>query len=792
MLRILLSLSLAGLFVANSAWSGGASIKGMVKESETGVPIPFATIQIEGTKISSAADENGRFVLRYVPSGHYTLVVSSVGYATSTEPINVNDDRALEFDFELVSTPLETAGIVVTGTLTPRYLREAPVHTEVITRASIEDKSAHSIFEALEGEAGVRVEQQCQGCNFTILRMQGLGADHTQVLLDGQPVYSGLAGVYGLQQLSTADIDQIEIVKGAGSALYGSNAVAGAINIISSIPRKTEGSIGIEMGEHGTNKYEITANVRKDNLGVFLFAQQSEGSEIDETGDKNSSGGVYKPDGWIDRVRSNAKNAGFNLFFDDVLASDQLVLRGRVLNEERQGGWLTDNLFENPFSPGAERIITDRNTVQLDYHVWLPSADEVSVNVTLTQHKRDATNDTFLGDYEEAKGESPPVELLRPYIAEEQLLVASLNLVHPLHRQHRLLAGVQFSHDNLDERGMYMDIDTQEAYTSTSEKEATDIGAYLQDEFRVTDRLEIVGGLRFDYHSSTDNFRGSGNVMSQGLQPLEYEETTINPRLAVKYSATRALVLRGAIGSGFRVPYGFSEDLHLCSGSPRVYKGSALEPEKSLSYSISADYTKARWNAGLNLYRTELKDAIAFAEADNEVADLGYTYQWENIDDAFVMGCEFNGSLALTTDIAVDVRLEYFKGEYDNPRNDWVGTEFEQVSKNISRYPEISGGLKVKYTPSTWSLVLDTDYKGKMFLDLTEPADPADVKIHETESFVVLNAKVSKTLFDRYNLYIGARNLTDYTQKEKHVDDAAFMYAPVYGRIMYAGLRLAL
>ncbi|MCK4461712.1 MAG: TonB-dependent receptor, partial [candidate division Zixibacteria bacterium] len=331
-----------------------------------------------------------------------------------------------------------------------------------------------------------------------------------------------------------------------------------------------------------------------------------------------------------------------------------------------------------------------------------------------------------------------------------------------------------------------------EAYTSTSEKEATDIGVYLQDEFRVTDRLEIVGGLRFDYHSSEDNFRGSGNVMPQGLQPLEYDETTINPRLAVKYSATRALVLRGAVGSGFRVPYGFSEDLHLCSGSPRVYKGNTLEPEKSLSYSISADYTKARWNAGLNLYRTELKDAIAFAEADNEVADLGYTYQWENIDDAFVMGCEFNASYALTTDIAVDVRLEYFKGEYDNPRDDWVGTEFEQVSKNISRYPEISGGLKVKYTPSTWSLVLNTDYTGKMFLDLTEPADPGDVKIHETESFVVLNAKISKTLFDRYNLYIGAKNLTDYTQKEKHVDDAAFMYAPVYGRIMYAGLRLAL
>ena len=86
--------------------------------------------------------------------------------------------------------------------------------------------------------------------------------------------------------------------------------------------------------------------------------------------------------------------------------------------------------------------------------------------------------------------------------------------------------------------------------------------------------------------------------------------------------------------------------------------------------------------------------------------------------------------------------------------------------------------------------MIDADYKGKMYIDLTEPANPSNVKIHETESFVIINTKISKDIFDRYNVYVGARNLTDYTQEEKHIDDAAFMYAPVYGRIVYSGVQV--
>jgi len=194
----------------------------------------------------------------------------------------------------------------------------------------------------------------------------------------------------------------------------------------------------------------------------------------------------------------------------------------------------------------------------------------------------------------------------------------------------------------------------------------------------------------------------------------------------------------------------------------------------------------------VNVYRTELTNAIAFADADPEVADLGYTYQWENINNAHVAGAEFNGSIALMKGLTLGTRFELFEGKYDQPRDDWIGTAYEEISENIPRYPQTSAGLKMDYTHEQWNLVVDADYKGKMYIDLTEPADPDDVKIFETEPFVLLNAKLSRMITDRYNVYIGAKNLSDYTQPEKHISDAAFLYAPVYGRLVYGGVQVSL
>ncbi|MDP8238062.1 MAG: TonB-dependent receptor [Candidatus Hatepunaea meridiana] len=777
-----------------------ANLIGRVQDAETGLSLDAVNIIIEGTNRGASTSDEGSFLMFDLPSGQYNVIASMVGYETIVKKIEIVSGQTNKADFKLNPSPLELSGVVVTGTRTPRYIKDVPIRTEVITKKAIEDRSADNLYEALECTPGIRVEQQCQFCNFSVLRMQGLGADHTQVLLDGQPIYSGLAAVYGLQQMSTAEIDQIEVVKGAGSALYGSNAIAGAINIISTKPRTTEAKINIEMGEYGTNKYDVSAQSRKDNLGIFIFAQQNKADAIDQTSDGINSDQVKNPDGIADRVQTLSNTAGFNLFVDNLFKSDQLSLRGRILNEHRQGGELSDNLYDNPFSAGTERIVTDRYTIEAGYSRNFARGSELNLNYSMTYHKRNATNDTFLGDYEDThNGESPPVDIFRPYIAEENLHVFTFNYLYPLSVSHRLLFGMQYTSNKLDESGKYVIVDEDDpnygtAYTSYAEKEADDFGAYVQDEFTVTDALEIVGGLRFDSHKSEDGFRGSGDVCAGGVEPVKYDETSVNPRFAVKYSVTDKFTLRGSFGTGFRVPYGFSEDLHLCSGSPRVWKGTDLKPEKSASISATADYTTPVLGISLNLYRTALKDAISFADAGVQALAAGYTYEWKNIDDAFVMGAEISAQYAVTRDIALSANIALNKGEYDHVREDWVGSQYEEDSKYISRYPLAAGGLKIAYSPGAWNFVFDTDYKGKMYIDYMKEEDPAapESKIKQTESFLLFNAQASRIFGQRFKLYIGVHNLTDYVQEEKHTDDAAFMYAPVYGRIVYGGTRITL
>ena len=104
---------------------------------------------------------------------------------------------------------------------------------------------------------------------------------------------------------------------------------------------------------------------------------------------------------------------------------------------------------------------------------------------------------------------------------------------------------------------------------------------YLQDEMALLDNLTCLVGARYDIHRSKDSFAGSGDTYGQGLR-LSYDEESFSPRSALLYKPLEELSLRLAVGTGFRVPYGFSEDLHPCSGSPRIYKPSGLDPEKAV------------------------------------------------------------------------------------------------------------------------------------------------------------------------------------------------------------------
>jgi len=789
-LIILLSCTLALM-----AQKTDAMLFGDVKSLITGEHIPYAKIEVKGTKLSTYCDKSGHFKMSNLPLGSQTIVVSCVGHETREEKVVMEKDKATELFIQLDDDLQDLSQVVVTGTRTAHFLKDVPIRTEVLTSKAMRNKNAQNLFEALEGVPGIRVEQQCQFCNFAEVRMQGLGAEHAQVLLDGQPVYSGLAGVYGLQQIGTNDVDRLEIVKGAGSALYGSSAVAGAINIITKEPSfEPCVKADLQMGNFGYKNYSASGSIRKGNIGLSVFAQRTENDAVDVTGDGVAKKDIKTKDGISDRVESTVNNVGASLHVYSPFAdNDKLTVRAKFMDENRAGGTLTDDLYLNPFSEGTENIKTNRLSTDVDYKLPIGQKSEIDIAAAYVNHRRNATNDTYLTSYKATHdGASPDVEAMRPYIAKENTVTPSATFTTHL-GSHNLLFGVQGYVTDLRETGLYcVDDPTSEYYgkdyTSRSKKEAWELGFLAQDEWKATDKLTIVPGLRVDMHHSTEEYASSEKVFDGNFPKTEFKETTVNPRLAVKYEVNPKLTIRANVGTGFRAPYGFSEDLHLCSGSPRVWKSTDLKGERSLSFNLSADYYASNYQLSVNIFRTNLSDKIEFAPADDNVKKLGYTYQWENVDDAYVQGIELGVKWNPFRDLSTGVNWTFNQGKYDHIRADWKDTEYAEASRNVSRFPAMTGDLIVEYTPGTWTFTATGSLQGRMYIDYMKDDEVAE-KIKHTPTFMLFNLRAAKRL-GQFTLYAGGKNIFGYLQDEKHTDNAAFMYAPVYGATWYGGVSI--
>ncbi len=769
-------------------------IMGYVTDKQTGDKIEGINVIISNTDKGDLSDFNGFFIINDISYGSYNIVAKRIGYIDDTMDVTINSNDIIPMNFILQPTSIKMEGIVVTATKSSRYIMDVPIRTEIITEKAIIEKNALNLYDALTGIPGIIVEQQCQYCNFSQIRLQGLGADHTQILIDNMPVYSGLASVYGLQQIGSANIDHIEIVKGAGSALYGSSAIAGAINIITKKPSdKYTTNINLQYGNNNKYNANVNTSFKYNKIAVQFNVQKSGADAIDES---SESGNI--PDGISDMVKADLTNLSARIYIYDILKNDILSMGISNINELRQGGTLTDNLYLNPFSEGTEYIQTNRYTLDLMYKKLINKSNNVSLMISGSKHLRNATNDAFLGDYMETHNDSsPPIDEFRPYIANEDLIAVTFDYMNSFFNRHNLLMGVQYVYNDLTESGKYIIVDEMDSlygipYTSSSNKHSNEIGLYIQDEYSINRYLEVVAGIRYDIHNSEDNFRGSNQVASNTFPAVEYSKNVYNPRIAIKFTPFRSFSIRTSFGTGFKVPYGFSEDLHLCSGSPRVWKSGDLRPEKSKSFNLSIDYEILNnITTSINIYRTNLEDKTGFSEAGGDIKSLGYTYQWVNIDNAYVQGIETELNINIIKELALNLDFTYSKGQYDNERDDWIGTEFASISKYIPRIPKYAGRAELKFISNWCNIFIEGNYHGTMYIDyFSEDGNLNKIKI--TEPYILFNTRISKKLFNTFEVYCGLKNITDYIQPEKHLDDAAFMYAPTFGREIYGGIILSI
>ncbi|MDY6968111.1 MAG: TonB-dependent receptor [Spirochaetota bacterium] len=707
------------------------------------------------------------------------LVLFLIQYPTIAEEArNTVEESKEKGDVELEK-------IVITGTKTERRLEDASVRTMLITSKDIENKGAENLYEIMKGIPGVRVEEQCSYCNFSVIRMMGMSSGQSLILIDGMPVYTGLAGVYGLQQIQSGTIDRVEIVKGAGSALYGSEAIAGVINIITKDPTaKPLFEVSGNYGSYNDGSFSVLSSTRKGNLAGVISLQTSFGDAIDED-----------DDGYTDRVETENIAGVTKLYWYNAFGLvDRIKVFGSVLKEFRKGGQIGNKelpqTWDNPFAEAAEHIYTTRYESGFGLRKSFASNNELNMNYHYSHHKRNATNDAA---QEEAFGDDGVIEgaseLPFPFLAEEFIHVGEIRYSHPLKLagKHFFLAGFQYKRSDYEQKIGQIASGTRMKTT----KEADDFGVYLQDEYTPSyvKKLAIVTGVRYDYHKSEEHY---------DIGDVDYNTDSVNPRGAVKYSITDELSLRGSVGTGFRVPYHFDEELHLCSGSPKIAKPSSLDPEKSVSYSISADYVEHRYYFGICYTRIEVKDKITF----EPTSITGYDFEWRNMGDAYSNTIEAEAGIEVIRDLLeLDLSYAFMDARYDkNPFKEFDAEvwgddgqskweKFKGNGKYIPRAPEQTGSISLNLTPDPFSFLVSGRYTGALYIEYFKDDCLDDIK--KTEPFWIVDTRVAYS-FDnkRGQVFAGIKNLFDYVQEDKRTDDAAFMWAPFTGSKFYGGCKI--
>ena len=234
-----------------------------------GKPLEDSYVTIPAKNITTLTDRNGKFQLKGNLTGIQTIRVSYSGYKTNEKQILLIEGQKNSVEFVLELAVIDLNAIVVTATRSGRPLKNVPIHTQVVYGADLQKTDAISLSDALIGNfPGIDSKNLSAGSGGSSLQMNGFGNQYILILVDGERLNPGdTKENVDLSRINTERIERIEIVRGASSALYGSDAIGGVINIITKKNTKTcEGSIGTRFSDYGEQRHFVDLGLKSGGL----------------------------------------------------------------------------------------------------------------------------------------------------------------------------------------------------------------------------------------------------------------------------------------------------------------------------------------------------------------------------------------------------------------------------------------------------------------------------------------------------------------------------------------------
>ncbi|NDW19340.1 TonB-dependent receptor [Dysgonomonas sp. 216] len=733
-------------------------IKGHIIDSKTGEHLPYVSVGIKNTTIGASSDETGHFLIKNLKPGTYVLRFNTVGYNSQEETIELNSNNTSEFHFMMKPSNLDLNEVVVTANRNETLRREASVIVGIVDQKMFETTNSVNLAQGLNFQSGLRVENNCQNCGFQQVRINGLEGPYSQILIDSKPIFSSLAGVYGIEQIPANMIDRVEVVRGGGSALFGSNAIGGTINIITKEAQQNSFSVSNTFslidGDTPDNVVNMnTSLITKDQkAGIYMFGMIRDRKEWDANGDDFSELG-----------RLNTETFGFRSYFKPDNFS-KITLEYHRINEYRRGG---DSIDKPPHQVEvAEMARHNINGGGVSYQKF--SRDykhSFNIYTSLQNVKRDTYYGAGYND--DAYGNTDNITVSSgtqySYRFDKLWFMPS-----------QITTGFEFNYDNLHDEML--------GYGRNLKQITRIYGGYIQNEWK-NEMFTILLGARLDKHNLID-------------------DAIFSPRVNFRYAPIDGLNLRTSYAAGYRAPQTFDEDLHITAvngGVTFIENAKGLKPEYSHSVNLSADYTFQVGSWGFNIladgFYTLLDDVFVLDKIGTD-SEGNLIKERRNGDGATVKGINLELKVIPANWIQLQSGFTVQSSKY-KVEESWDEENDEATTRKMLRTPDYYGYFTSTIKPvKPFSISLSGTYTGKMYVPHFAGYIEESVLKH-TPDFFDLSAKFAYD-FKLYNsinmqVYAGMQNIFNSFQDDfdRGMDrDAGYVYGPGLPRTFYVGIKL--
>lgn len=755
-----------------SALAQKTSLTGTVRDI-LGNPLASATVRLEPDRHMVQTDDKGAFLISNLYAGTYTLYVSRIGYQTHIQAITLPEDKSPAVQIRLQEGESELEEVTISALAknsSPDNLldiQRGAMPVTVITRQTIERMGSRRLDELLKEQTGLAVVNDISGgARATGLQMQGFGSQYVMILIDGQPMTGRNAGNFDLSRISVANIERIEIVKGASSCLFGSDALGGAINIVT---------------RHGALQPQVIASLQYGSLNITDATLEGETPFRHNRGSANLAANYYHSDGYNTDPDYIVRGTTAPPYDDHSLqgrARYRITEKGKIglsgrfalrksYMEKRFPGELGDE-----HTTGDKQDIYDINASAYYNHDFTGGLKTMT-RYYLTRYQSDMS-----------------------VIWQQQSTAASHEqFTQTIHRLEQQGAWYAFGQQLKLTGGLGGGI---EQLRTTSYQDAGDMityFGYLQTDWKISGRTEMMGGLRYD-----------GNHTYGGR---------LNPSLGLQQKITDKLLFKISAGTGFKAPdfknryqvfvnpasnymvigtEVLRETLDRMQHNGEISEireyllqqiAGKLHPERSIS--VNAGFSgkiSDKFTMELNGFYHDLRDQINSIQVATATGNrMIFTYQ--NLPRSFNTGVEASFSWSPVDGLEVNGGYQYLIAKdrsvqdsilaggfpWYKVRNNATGETFDAKPSDyygIENRSRHMANLRIFYF---WPAVgmhisLRANYRGKYPFGDANNNNFIDRYDQFVEGFLLLNATVEKRLFrDKLRARGSIDNITDHTDR---------------------------